>query len=117
MGNKLDAILKKTVIDNETINISGSSERVDIDNIENGFSLQINYSNGTGDVDIDFFYELSVDGNNFVPVDSELVALTDDSGTILYEVAAAEASYLRLSYTVRAGSIDVTALYSAKRRH
>lgn len=117
MGFELDGILKKVIVDSETVNLDGSSERVDIDNREDEFSIQINYSNGAGSVDIDFFYELSVDGDNFVPVSSEAVTIIDNSGTILFDIEATGASYLRLSYTVRSGSVDITALYSGKRRH
>lgn len=119
MGFKLDAIIKETLLDNETINVSGNTERIDIDNREAAFSIQITYSNGVGPVDIDFFYELSNTGDEdaFIPVSSESVTITDESGEILFDIADSGASYLRVGYTVNTGSVDAQIIYSAKARH
>lgn len=113
----LDAILKKTIIDNETINVDHVSSHIDIDNRESAFSIQISYDNGAAPVDVDFFYELSTDGVTFLTVETEKVTVTDTSGNILYDIADTGASYLRVGVTVRTGSVDVTAIYSGKRRH
>ena len=117
MGNVLDATIKKILIDNETINSDYSSEVIDIDNREGAFSLQVNYSNGVGPVDIDVAYQLSIDGINFVTVTSEEINIPDESGTALIDILATGASFLRLRFIVNSGSIDVTTLYSGKRRH
>lgn len=119
MGNVLDAILKKVMIKNETINAEYVSNPIDIDNREGAFGIQINYSNGFPNptVDIDVVYELSLDNVNYVPVTSQTVNIPDEDGTVLIDIIATGASYLRLRFIVNSGSIDVTAIYSGKRRH
>lgn len=117
MGNVLDAIIKKIVIDNETINDDYESMIIDIDNREGAFSIQINYYDGVGPVDIDVTYQLSIDGVSFVTANQETFKIPDESGTALIDIAATGASYLRLKFTVNSGSIDATAIYSGRRRH
>jgi hypothetical protein len=118
MGQVLDGILKKTIEENFTVNTEYLSERIDIDNREQEFSIQLNYSNGDGSVDMTIKLEASIDGENFSEITDSDQSITDDTGTHIYDIAGSGVIYLRVKIEVNAGSIDIDELlYSAKRRH
>lgn len=118
MGLVLDAIIKEKRELNQTVNTDVSFEAFEIDRTEDGFSLQVDYNNGNGSVDMFFVPEFSVDGNSFTPDTASQVGVTDDSGTIIFDVVNTAANYFRISMTVTNGSLDVETLtFSGKRRH
>jgi hypothetical protein len=117
MGQVLDGILKKTIEEDFTVNTEYVSERVDIDNREEEFSIQLNYSNGVN-VDMVIKLEASVDGENFSEITDSDQAITDSTGTHIYDIAGSGVIYIRVKIEVNTGSIDIDKLiYSAKRRH
>ena len=124
MGFILDSIIKSNMkgsynpdgsIDYETINATGNTDAVRIDGVEESFMVAVTYANGVG-VDIDFNLEVSIDGVSYVPYDSD-VKITDNSGEILYDIAGSAGGFVRVSYVVNSGSLDVYVRLSGKRRH
>ena len=117
MSQVLDGILKKTIEENFTVNTEYVSERVDIDNREEEFSIQLNYSNGVN-VDMVIKLEASVDGENFSEITDSDQNITDSTGTHIYDIAGSGVIYIRVKIEVNTGSIDIDKLiYSGKRRH
>lgn len=117
MSQVLDGILKKTIEENFTVNTEYVSERVDIDNREEEFSIQLNYSNGVN-VDMVIKLEASVDGENFSEITDSDQNITDSTGTHIYDIAGSGVIYIRVKIEVNTGSIDIDKLiYSARRRH
>lgn len=99
----------------ETINASGSTDKVDIGGVEQSFMCAITYANGSTP-DVDFDLEVSDDGISYVPVDTS-VTITDNSGEIIYDITGSAASFARVSYTVNSGSLDIYVRLTGKRRH
>lgn len=117
MGQVLDGILKKTIEEDFTVNTEYLSERIDIDNREEEFSIQLNYSNGVN-VDMIIKLEASVDGENFSEITDSDQNITDSTGTHIYDIAGSGVIYIRVKIEVNTGSIDIDKLiYSGKRRH
>jgi len=117
MSQVLDGILKKTIEEDFTVNTEYVSERVDIDNREEEFSIQLNYSNGVN-VDMVIKLEASVDGENFSEITDSDQNITDSTGTHIYDIAGSGVIYIRVKIEVNTGSIDIDKLiYSGKRRH
>lgn len=124
MAYVLDAIVKYDLIGSkeldgtinyESINSTGNTDSVSIGGIEQGLSIQVDYDNGVA-ANIEFVVELSVDNNSFVPVDDEAVTVTDTDGTIIWDVVT-NSNFARVSWTVAAGSLDIYAQLSGRRRH
>jgi hypothetical protein len=117
MGQPLDGILKKIIDSNFTINSEYLSERFDIDNREQEFSIQFTYDSGIS-VDMVLKLEGSIDGENFSEITDSDQTITDPSGTHIWDIAGSGLIFLRVKVEVTTGSIDVSEiLYSAKRRH
>jgi hypothetical protein len=118
MGNKLDAILKKHMIDSPTIvTTTFSTESIDIDNREADFAVQLSYDNGTS-VDMTLILEASVDGTTFIQVPDSDQAIIDATGSHIWDVSGLGPSHLRVTINVTSGSITVNdILYTARRRH
>lgn len=117
MSSKLDAILKKIMIQGpEEITDGYVSQRLDIDNREAEFGIQVNYANGIS-TNLTIYLQTSVDGITFVDVSDSDQLITDSSGVVLYDVAGMGPSYIRLRFE-GTGSMDVIqALYSGRARH
>lgn len=122
MGNVLDAIRKKNLIDGDTlVTVDWKSKAISIDDIEGPFAIQLNYSLGVAP-DMDLVLESSVDGEIYVPVISPdantLVTINDTEGTHQWDVGGLGGSKLRVAITVRSGSITLNKiLFNARRRH
>ena len=125
MGQPLDNILKKDLIgsrDNdgttnyETINVSGFSEAVDASGTEQGFTVTVDYANGSTP-NVDFVMEVSTDGITYVPNGDTLTNIVDNSGTIIFDITSSNVDFVRVAWTVNSGSLDVYCRFSGKRRH
>lgn len=117
MGFVLDGILKKIIDQNLTINSEYLSERFDIDNREEEFSIQFIYDSGIN-VDMTLKLEGSIDGENFSELTDSEQVITDPSGSHIWDIAGSGLIFLRVKVEVNTGSIDIDKiLYSAKRRH
>jgi hypothetical protein len=117
MGQPLDAILKKIMIDGPVLIEDGYiSDVIDIDNREAEFGIQIDYLNGISP-NLTIYLQTSVDGQTFVDVADSDQLITDASGTLLYDIAGMGPSFIRLRVE-GTGSFEISqALYSARRRH
>lgn len=117
MGNVLDAIIKKIIIDGpETVSDGYVSEKITVDNREAEFGIQLDYTNGISP-NLTLWLQTSVDGITFADVTDSDQLLVNAADTVIYDIAGMGPSYLRLRFE-GTGSIDVTvARYSARRRH
>lgn len=125
MGNVLDAILREDLIGSrdddgttnyESINATGNTISAESNRSEGGFLLSIDYASGAG-LDIDFFLEGSIDNTTFSTIPDTTQNITDASGDITWDIVASNANFVRISWTVNSGSVDIYGQYSAKRRH
>jgi len=118
MGDVLDGILKKQLVSGpEAISADYESEAIDIDFREDEFAIQIQYENGIA-VDMVLSLEVSNNGIAFSEVADSQQAISDASGSHIWDIAGMGPSFVRVKITVNAGSMDLTEiLYCAKRRH
>ena len=125
MGFELDAILRQDLVGSkdeegtinyETINADGNSAQADSSRSEGGFLLSIVYADGVSN-DVTFFIEGSLDGINFAEIPDTSQQITDASGSITWDIISSNANFVRIAYTVAAGTVDIYGQYSAKRRH
>ena len=124
MGQPLDAIIRKNMVGSktgdtvnfETINSTDVSDSIDVSGSEGGFIIGVQYDNGVS-ADIEFNVEGSIDDVNFGPMPDTDVVITDASGNITYDVINSNANFVRISWTVTTGSLDIYGQLSAKRRH
>jgi hypothetical protein len=121
----LDLIVKKELVgyvddsqvkNYESINSSGNSLFVDVGGTEQGYTVTLDYTNGSG-LNVDFTVEVSTDGTIFVPMGDTDTTITDASGTIIWDIVYSNVSFVRISWTVVSGSVDIYGAFSGKRRH
>lgn len=119
MSGVIDAIVKgELVVGPVTVNSDYTSESMNISGVEDTYSVQIEFSNGNGSVDITTFLEVSVDGNVYVPITETELSDTDDSGVVIYEVTGRGVEWLRVGITVTSGQFTLDRiLVSGSRRH
>tara|TARA_R110000851_G_scaffold241197_2_gene393828 strand:+ start:618 stop:968 length:351 start_codon:yes stop_codon:yes gene_type:complete len=113
----IDIILVNELINvPTTVNLDFATERVDISNRRDEFSVQLTYNNGLS-VNMDLVLEVSSDGELFSPISTQNV--TDSTGSHIFDVTGGTGTrYLRVSITVNSGSIDVQRIvYNGKRNH
>ena len=117
MGQPLDGILKKIIDQEFTVNVDYASDRFDIDNREQDFSIQVNYKDGIG-VDMILALEGSLDGESFSEITNSRQVITDPSGTHIWDISGSGVVWFRVIIIVNSGSINVdNIIYSGKRRH
>jgi len=90
----------------ETINSDWNSPSVSLDDRFGAFSVMLRYENGAA-ADMKVYLEFSNDNVNFARLLETEGAITDSSGTVLYDVSSSGTQYARISVVVTAGSIDV----------
>ena len=117
MGFVNDNILKKELIQAPEIATDGwVSERVDVDNIEAGFSIELNFSGITGESTFSLQFSNTGEDLDFATdLESPIVQITD--GTCTWDVAATSVTYIRV---IVEGVGDPTIdrlLFVAGRRH
>lgn len=113
----LDNILKKNVDLGVSVVGNYTSPRVDIDNTEQGYVLQLTYSNGVGPVDVDMYIEASSDGVNYAELPDSRQQITDTSGVGIWDVAFSNTTFVRVVIEHTTGSMDVDVIYTGKRNH
>jgi len=118
MGFVLDHILKKIITAGpETVNADFESNSIDISDREDEFAVTLDYSNGSS-VGMSLFLQVSTDNIVFADVDGSEQAITDDTGTHIWDIAGTGATYLRVRIAHSSGSIDIDEIrYTGKRRH
>ena len=121
----LDNILKKDLVgfknpdgtpSYEAVNSSGSSSIVDVSGTEQGFTVTLDYANGSG-LNVYFTVEVSTDGTIFVPMGDTDTNIVDASGTIIWDIVYSNVDFVRISWTVNSGSVDIYGRFSGKMRH
>ena len=114
----LDAIRLKELIDGtESISLDWVSPSISLDDRENEFSIQVNYDNGIAP-NMSFILQFSSDNINFADIIESTQAISDTSGSHIWDIAGSGALYARIKIAVSAGSIDVTRIfYAGKQRH
>jgi hypothetical protein len=114
----LDSIRLKEILEGtETVNVDWFSPSFSLDDRENEFSIQIIYTNGFAP-SMSFVLQVSSDNINFADITESVQAISDTSGSHIWDVAGSGALYARVKIAVSAGSIDVTRLfYAGKQRH
>jgi hypothetical protein len=118
MSNVLDAIRLKEILDGtETVNVDWFSPSFSLDNREAEFSIQITYENGSSP-NMSFILQISSDNINFADITESVQAISDASGSHIWDIAGSGALYARVRVAVASGSIDVTRIfYAGKQRH
>jgi len=118
MGNKLDAIIKKVMLEGPlTINTTTRSDIVDISGVENSLSIQLDYENGVG-LNADISVEVSVNSRDFVEIPESIQNITDVNGTHIWNFSEQGTNYIRVVITINSGSLDIEEIIlSGKRRH
>ena len=127
MAQVLDKIIVKDLVGSrgntagsinyESINSSGQSEKtVDTSKTEDNILVSMSYANGVGN-DIVFSIEGSADNLVFSAITDTQVTVTDTSGTITWDLSGIRPNYMRLKWTVNAGTMDIQATLFGGRRH
>jgi hypothetical protein len=117
MGQVLDSIIKHEFIEvPEIVSTQFVSDAFDISGVEEAFTVSLTYDNG-GSVNMELFMDISIDGTNFVPIDSPQ-NIIDNTGTHMWDIGGSGATFCRIRIEVNSGSIDVQNItLSGKRRH
>lgn len=124
MGFVLDAIIRKDLIGSRntettnyiTINSSDVSDFVDISGAEDGYLISVTYVNGSS-ANIEFSLEGSLDNVSYAQIPNSAHTITDTDGSITWDVINSNANFVRITWTVTSGSLDIFGQISAKRRH
>jgi hypothetical protein len=118
MGFIIDNIRVRELVDQaETVNVDWTSPSFSLDDREAEFSVAVYYENGSS-VNMVLSLQVSADNINFADITESFQAITDDSGSHIWDIAGSGAPYARVKVTVLGGSIDVTRiLYTGKQRH
>lgn len=108
--SQLDQIRRYVLIDTpETVNANWASPSCSLDNRMGAFSLFLKYSDGVS-VNMTVKIQLSDNNEDWADVDESAVTLSDDTGSVLYDIDGSGTQFIRVFITVTAGSIDVTEL-------
>lgn len=91
---------------------------VDLDSVEGDFSVQLDYSNGAGGVDIDVSLEVSNDLVSWSTITGSEVNHTDNDGSQIWDIGGSGTSYLRVRVAFNSGTIDIDEIrFVGGRRH
>lgn len=116
MGFVLDNLVKRIIIEDFTIDGNYTSQAIDVDGSEQGYSVQVDWVNGTS-VDYTLQLEASVDGISFAPVEGGDQLISDSTGVHIWDVVGSNISFVRVVWNQTTGSADFTARLVHKRRH
>ena len=118
MSNILDTILIKHLISTPTtVNSDFVTDSIDISFKEAESSIQLEYTGGVG-VNMEILLEVSNDDVNFSPISDSSQVIVDDTGTHIIDIIGTGTNYLRVSFVVTSGSIDLqSCVWKGKRRH
>lgn len=118
MSFVLDAIRLKEILDGtETVNLEWFSPSFSLDDREDEFSIQVNYANGVSP-SMSFILQISSDNINFADLAESVQAVSDSSGSHIWDIAGSGALYARVKIAVASGSLDITRIfYAGKQRH
>lgn len=114
-----DQIRKAELIDApETVTSNWDSPSISLDNRISAFSFQLKYQNGSAPVDMKVYLQLSNDDTDFATIEESLVIVTDESGSVLYDLDGSGARFARITIVVESGTIDITSInYTGVQAH
>lgn len=118
MGFILDSILQKNILEGpETVNADFTSESLDISGAESDFAVTLDYINGSS-VDMNLYLQISTDNVVFADITGSEQAITDITGTHIWDVSGTGGQWIRVRVVVNTGSIDIDNIrFDGKRRH
>lgn len=118
MSNVLDTILISDMISSPTgVTTDFQTQSIDISYKEAESSIQLVYDGGVN-VDMEILLEVSNDNVNFSPITDSSQIITDATGTHFIDIFGSGANYIRVSFVVTAGSINLqSCVWKGKRRH
>jgi len=118
MGFILDSILQKNILEGpETVNADFTTDSLDISNREGEFAVTLDYSNGSS-VDMVLYLQASTDNIVFADITDSEQAISDNTGTHIWDVAGTGAQWIRVRVQVLGGSMDIDSVrFDGKRRH
>lgn len=118
MSFVLDSIRRKELIESpESVSAEWYSPVVSLDDREGEFSVMLMYQNGVSP-SMSLVLQISSDNVNFADVSESVQAVSDESGSHIWDVAGSGALYLRVKILVTSGSLEVARIiYAAKQRH
>ena len=114
----LDSIRLKEILEaTESVSLDWVSPSFSLDDRENEFSIQVNYNNGVSP-SMSFILQISSDNINFADITESVQAVSDSSGSHIWDIAGSGALYARVRIVVASGSLDITRIfYAGKQRH
>ena len=116
--SQLDQIRKKQLLEApETITTDWVSPSCSLDNRVGAFSLSFKYINGSA-VNMKVYVQLSNDDLEYGELEESEAVITEDTGTVLFDMEGSGAAYIRISIVVTSGSIDAVELrFNASQFH
>jgi hypothetical protein len=117
MGTINDNILKKELIEAPEVAMDGYvTEKIDVDNVEAGFSLEVDFENISGESTFSLQFSNSGRDDDFATdLESPIVQTSD--GNCIWDVAKTEVTYIRLIVEGDGDPTITRILYVAGRRH
>lgn len=118
MGFILDNIVRKVVVKGpEAVNSTWESPVFAVDEIEDGFSVELVYDSGVA-VDMKAYLQFSNNKVSFSTDTESEIPFTDTDGTLLFDINDTATLFCRVLIEVTAGSISIESIeLSGKRRH
>lgn len=124
MGFVLDVTLKKKTMEDTPVvaGVIGYSDLIDVSRVEDAMSIQLEYIDGIAGVGETFgatlSLEMTTNGQSWVQIPSSVQAVSDETGTHLWDIKATGTVTLRVRVEVSQGSMLVKSVsFSGKRRH
>lgn len=104
----IDQIRKRMLIEApETVNADWNTLSQTLDDRTGPFVLFIKYENGSA-VDMTVKVQISINEIDWTDIAETLVPITDNDGTVTYDIDGSGAQFVRIAVVVVGGSIDVT---------
>ena len=118
MSFVLDSIRRRELLDSpESVTTDWVSPVFSLDDREAEFSVMVIYQNGISP-NVSLILQVSSDGVNFGDIEESVQAVSDESGSHLWDIAGSGALYMRVKIAVSSGSLEVSQIiYAGKQRH
>lgn len=108
--SRFDQLSKYKLISSpETVNSDWASPSHTLDLITGPFSLFFKYANGVS-VNMKVFIQVSTNNADWANITESEVTITDNSGSVAYDIDGSGMQFVRIALQVTSGSIDVTAV-------
>lgn len=114
---RLSNIEKHTLISNESINATFTTETFSLHRFYNGYAAQVNWANGSGPMSMVIKIQASLDGINFSDISGSEFSITTLSGSNIWDVTDTNLEFIRFVVTVTTGQADFGLTVSGKGFH